>query len=158
LTFVLAPRHQEKFEFYADFLSRLEIPFERYSELSGTPASKPVLLLDTLGQLERVYSFSAVSFVGGTLLSRYMGHNPLEPAMYGSCVVIGPYGATIAEVREDLLEAQGVLLIKSERDAEHVCELLLQQRATCESIGQKGRKVWLKHCGAADRIMEVVCG
>lgn len=156
ISFILAPRHQEKFDYFAGYLAELGVAYDRYSMLNGVPSQKGVLLLDTIGQLESIYSFSEVSFVGGTSLPEYTGHNPLEPAMYSSCVALGPHGAFIAEVREDLVEEGALVTIRSQSDAEKLCALLTSDRAVCEQYGKRAYRVWCKHAGAAAKIMEVL--
>ena len=156
VSFVIAPRHQEKFEHFAAFFAGLELKFDRFTQLEGKPSSKPLLLLDSMGQLERVYSFSDIAFVGGTLVSGYGGHNPLEPAMYSACVALGPYGPVIAELRETLIEEGAVALLRSAGDVEDLCEALIKNSTACHDCGRRAHRVWLKHSGAAARIMDVI--
>ena len=47
-------------------------------------------LVDTYGETEKFYSISKVTFLGGSLI-KHGGHNPLEPARYGSRIIHGPY-------------------------------------------------------------------
>ncbi len=156
ITFVIAPRHQEKFEYFAQFLTKMKVDFDRFTQLQGKPSNKGVLLFDIIGALEKVYSFSEVVFVGGTLCREYMGHNPLEPAMYSSCVAIGPYGATIAELRQNLLEEDAVVELHSASDVDALCKALVRNSASCRECGRRAHRVWQKHAGATSRIMEVI--
>ena len=48
-----------------------------------------MLLLDTIGELAALYRHADVAYVGGTL-SATGGHNPLEPALYGRPLLVGP--------------------------------------------------------------------
>lgn len=49
-----------------------------------------VILLDTIGELGRLYSVGDIVFVGGSLIEQG-GHNILEPAAHGKVILIGPY-------------------------------------------------------------------
>ncbi len=49
-----------------------------------------VLVLDTIGELGRVYSIATVVYVGGSLVA-HGGHNILEPASHGKAIVVGRY-------------------------------------------------------------------
>ena len=67
--------------------------FVRRSELGRDgvwPASAPVLLLDTLGELAGLYEGARAAFVGGTLVP-VGGHNVLEPAAAAVPVLFGPH-------------------------------------------------------------------
>lgn len=88
---VLAPRHPERWEEVDRLLHRREIPSLRRSRLeSADPSKRPaVVLLDSLGELAGVYALAASAFIGGTLVPTG-GHNPLEPALFGVPIVVGP--------------------------------------------------------------------
>ncbi len=49
----------------------------------------PVILLDTIGELGRIYAVGDVVFVGGSL-NKTGGHNVLEPAAHAKPIVVGP--------------------------------------------------------------------
>ena len=49
-----------------------------------------VVILDTIGELGKVYSLGDVIFVGGSLI-RHGGHNILEPAAHGKAIIVGPH-------------------------------------------------------------------
>ena len=47
------------------------------------------LLIDTIGELGRIYSVGDVVFVGGSLI-KHGGHNVLEPAAHAKPILVGP--------------------------------------------------------------------
>ena len=49
-----------------------------------------MVILDTIGELGRIYSVGDVVFVGGSLVA-HGGHNILEPAAHGKAILIGPH-------------------------------------------------------------------
>ena len=53
-------------------------------------ATGDVILLDTIGELGRLYSVGDIVFVGGSLIEQG-GHNILEPAAHGKAILVGPY-------------------------------------------------------------------
>lgn len=105
----IVPRHQEKFEYFADKLAGYSVTFSRFSE-GGL--SKGVTLVDAFGVLEELYAKSTVAFIGGTLCN-YGGHNPLEPAPYKVCVALGPHSESIGELRSLMVNARAVLEVDS---------------------------------------------
>jgi len=52
--------------------------------------SHDVVLLDTIGELGKIYSIGTIVFVGGSLVSQG-GHNILEPAAHGKPILVGPH-------------------------------------------------------------------
>ena len=61
-----------------------------------------VVVLDTIGELARLYQLATVVFVGGSLVDAG-GHNILEPAMFGKPIVFGPHMPNFAEIAEEFL-------------------------------------------------------
>jgi 3-deoxy-D-manno-octulosonic-acid transferase len=151
LNVVIAPRHKEKFEFFSEALGRAGISFRRWSA-NGSEKSIPVLLLDAMGELERFYAVSELAFVGGTLVPEYGGHNPLEPAQYRCCVVLGPYGSVIEEIRADLRAASALHEIRDVEDAYQLMLKYISSPESFESCRQQARVVWDRYSGAASRV------
>ncbi len=61
----------------------------RRTELLEKPAKNhDILLLDTIGELGKVYSIGSVIYVGGSLIT-HGGHNILEPAAHGKAIIVG---------------------------------------------------------------------
>jgi len=56
----------------------------------GSTGGHDVVILDTIGELGKVYSLGDIIFVGGSLVSRG-GHNILEPAAHGKPILVGPH-------------------------------------------------------------------
>ena len=57
--------------------------------LQKKPSSEhDVVILDTIGELGKVYSIGDVIYIGGSLIS-HGGHNILEPAAHGKAIVVG---------------------------------------------------------------------
>lgn len=56
---------------------------------SAERGSYPVLVIDTIGELGRIYAVGDVVFVGGSF-SNTGGHNVLEPAAHAKPILVGP--------------------------------------------------------------------
>ncbi len=52
------------------------------------PRGEDIIILDTIGELGKVYSIGDVIYVGGSLVT-HGGHNILEPAAHGKAIVVG---------------------------------------------------------------------
>lgn len=79
-----------------------------------------VIILDTIGELGRLYSLADVVFVGGSFV-KVGGHNILEPAAHGKPVLVGPYMFNFREIF-DLLSKRGVCcMAQNESELEKRC-------------------------------------
>jgi len=67
-----------------------------------------ILLVDTFGELEGIYTAATMAFVGGSLIE-HGGQNVLEPAAFGLPVVVGPHTDNFVEEVQLLKDAGGLL-------------------------------------------------
>lgn len=115
LKLILAPRQPRRFDEAAQVFEAAGLVFRRASEgWEGSWEGVEALLLDTLGELPRVYGEGTVALVGGGWRAEG-GHNPLEPARFGMPVLIGPGFSNF----EDLvapLRAMDALRVVAEAD------------------------------------------
>jgi len=81
---VLAPRHLNRVSDVEKILSGEGLEYARRSagEKPGE-GSRPVLLLDTMGELLSAFACANAAFVGGSLRD-FGGHNPMEPRRWES--------------------------------------------------------------------------
>ena len=71
-----------------------------------------MLLLDTLGELARLYALASVVFVGKSLVS-FGGHNIVEPAAAGRPVVVGPHMENFQEIADEFLAEDALVQVKT---------------------------------------------
>lgn len=86
----LAPRHPERCKEIEGILKRKEIPYVRWSQSHAFNGEK-LILVDVMGQLPVCYSLSRVAILGGSFFPGVGGHNILEPCLYGTPVLFGPF-------------------------------------------------------------------
>jgi 3-deoxy-D-manno-octulosonic-acid transferase len=99
---IVAPRHLERVPYVVRALSSQGVDSRLRSESAEGPSR--AIVLDTTGELARVYAVGSLAFVGGTLAA-YGGHDPLEPAAQGVPVVIGTHTETCRDSAERLVSA-----------------------------------------------------
>ena len=113
-----------------------------------------MLIVDTLGELGRLYAAADIAFVGGSLYYRGAnkgGHNLMEPAILGLPVLFGPYNYSFKEIVEDLLAVDGGVLVRDENELGAALAALVDDREHRLAIGRRGRDVVLRGQGATAR-------
>lgn len=153
---IVAPRHMEKLDYFADKLDKSGARYVRWSQVSTNPDAD-VILLDAMGKLESAYAIANLAFVGATLVD-IGGHNPLEPAMYGVPVVVGPYTSVIRDVVGEMRDAHGILEVTKDEGVSSVVERVVCRDSELLDLGHKGQQVWLRHRGAAKRVVSLITG
>jgi tetraacyldisaccharide 4'-kinase len=120
---------------------------------AGEPAEGPntVVILDTIGELGRVYAIATAAFVGGSFVASVGGHNILEPAAQGVPSVFGPHMETQRDIGGVITEAQLGFQVHRPQDVGRALAWLLEDRKRLALIGGRCDEVLARHRGAADR-------
>ena len=157
---LIAPRHPERFN---DVASLIELSGLSYSRRSKPPVvadtTSTVILLDSIGELQSVYSLATIVFVGGSI-ARTGGHNILEPAAVGACVVTGGYTHNFQAIVETFSKADALVQLLPMPEAEARDELtsalagLLVDHARRAGIGARAKKLVNQNRGATQRTVD----
>lgn len=151
VAFIIAPRHPEKFDFFADSLRDAGIKFARRRD----GKSDRVLLLDSLGELTKVYTCCHIAFIGGTL-EKFGGHNPLEAMTQGCAILMGPSTFVISDVVEALIDKKGVSIVKTAQDCTETLCSLVESAELLKNMQLAAKEVSKDFFGATDRTVEMV--
>ena len=120
---LIAPRHPQRFDEVARLLEASGLSYVRRLSLSPeTPAEVDAILLDSIGELARLYRYAAVVFIGGSLVPKG-GHNILEAALHGRPIVVGPFMENFREMTQEFLERKALVQLRARTDRELVVEL-----------------------------------
>ncbi len=157
MVLIIAPRHIIRVPQIEALLRRRRVPYQLRTEIreEGRPRTKPVILLNTFGELFGLYSVGTVNFSGASLVP-LGGQNPLEAAVWGKVVLYGPH-------MEDFLDAKGLLenagagieVKDAKAFAEKALWLLSHPREAADH-GTRAREALVRNQGAAERHVEVI--
>lgn len=123
----------------------------RYSEIEQkNVADAEVLLVDIIGLLTKIYSYASAAYVGGGFATGL--HNTLEPAVFGIPVLIGPNYHEFNEANE-LVEKQGILVVKNKADFETTMNEILKDEAFAQKTGKVNTDYINENRGATNAVM-----
>ncbi|MDX1775584.1 MAG: 3-deoxy-D-manno-octulosonic acid transferase [Desulfobulbales bacterium] len=157
LFLVVAPRKVERGREIKEVAGSLGLTVRRRSAPFKDEESPgaPLLILDTMGELSRMYSFCDIAFVGGSLVPDG-GHNPLEPAAFGKPILFGPYMEDFSEITDDLLKNNAAIVCHDEDDIFAVLKKLLVNATLRKEMGERAQALVLHHRGVSRRHLEVI--
>ena len=120
LRLVIVPRKPERFDEVAELIKNSGLSLIRYSQIKGTGQKaaengKPIILVDTMGDLRKFYSLATIVFVGRSLVPMG-GSDMMEAAALGKCTLFGPYAFNFQQTVDALLEAEGAIMVKDENE------------------------------------------
>ncbi len=149
LRLVLVPRHSSRSKEIGRLLGTKALPFTLRSEES--PCRTPVFVVDTIGEMPGVYEKSGLVVIGGSFSKKVGGHNIIEPAAYGKCILCGDHMENFEDIHS-LFKREGAMASTTrERLLEDLRALISNPRKTVE-IGEKALEVVKKNRGASERV------
>jgi 3-deoxy-D-manno-octulosonic-acid transferase len=155
LRLIIAPRKIERAPELLRLARNKGLKASLKTETHRTKDPYDVLILDTLGELGRIYGLARVSFVGGSL-APFGGHNLLEPASFGCPVLFGPYTHNFVEMSELLEQANGGQCIKTEEDLFLILNKLLADSALRATMGKNAADFVTSNTGALERVVSCI--
>jgi 3-deoxy-D-manno-octulosonic-acid transferase len=153
---VVAPRHPERFDEVMRLAAEEGFRVARRTKLTvDASPDADVVVLDTIGELARLYQIASVVFVGGSLVDAG-GHNILEPAMFGKAIVFGPHMHNFAEISAEFLRGSAAVQVSSTRELGECLVDLVGDGVRRASLGAAARAIVEGNRGAKARTMAVV--
>ena len=113
LKFIIAP-HEISESFLTVIEKSLLVRTERFSRATTGVEDFPVLLIDNIGMLARLYRYGEFAYVGGGFGKGL--HNILEPACYGIPIFFGNKNYEKFQEAEDLINRGGAFEISDYND------------------------------------------
>jgi 3-deoxy-D-manno-octulosonic-acid transferase len=151
---VLAPRHPER---WGDAEARAREAGHATVRRSALPQAPraDVVVLDSLGELPALYRLAAAAFVGGTLVPTG-GHNPLEPALHGVPLAVGPSMENFRQIADAFDEAQAWQRVADADALSRFFRRALDEPAALRPAGARGRELVAANRGATERTLDAV--
>lgn len=154
---ILVPRHPNRAEAVVAELAQIGIPVQRLSGLRAGEVPDPScpVLVDTIGELERVYGLSDLVYIGGSLVA-HGGHNMLEPASQGRGVLYGPHVENF-QLEAALLEEAGAAVRLGDRgELAPTLAALVADEERRVRMAEAGLRVARAQKGATRRTLEAL--
>jgi 3-deoxy-D-manno-octulosonic-acid transferase len=152
LHLILAPRHLPRADDAAAALEKAGFTVARRSKRE----TGPTLLLDTFGELGKVYAVTDVAFIGGSLV-RQGGQSVFQPLAQGVPAVFGPYMSNQRDIAA-LSKAEGVGFEVKDANglAAEVIRLLSLSSDEKQDIAEKARSLIDRNQGVSARCVDEV--
>jgi 3-deoxy-D-manno-octulosonic-acid transferase len=154
---ILVPRHIKRQDQIETVLKRRALEYQLRTDMveKGEKRTEKILIMNTFGELFKVYSVGTIVFCGGSLVP-FGGQNPLEPAAWGKMVFYGPSMFNFLDAK-DLLEGieAGVEVESPETLAERAV-WFLKNPDILKERGARAPEAIEKNRGAARRHAEVI--
>jgi 3-deoxy-D-manno-octulosonic-acid transferase len=152
LLMIIAPRNIEQCSKIISYFTLEKLKTLLISDMDGSDCSNDVVLVNTMGELSKLYAVCDAAFIGGSMVSQG-GHNPLEPAAFGKPVLFGPDMSDFLMISKMLLDNGGAKIVNSAIELQHELEIILKDRQIQEYMGMRNFEVFSGNSGAVQKII-----
>ncbi len=149
---ILVPRHLERFDKVKKLINSSGLTLASRSKKEEVKRSTQVLLGDTIGELNFLYSLSDVAFVGGSLID-HGGQNLLEPAAQSLGLLSGPSLRNFSDISEQLIKKEGLTVIRNAQELSDVFVQLIDNPDELKERGEAAFAVFMENRGALQKIV-----
>ena len=153
------PRHVERADEVIQCFEDQQLSFVRRSQVESFQGTEPpdVLFVDTTGELRNFYSVADIIFVGKSL-TEHGGQNPIEPALYGKAVVVGPNMENFPAVMPKFLDKDAILQVTDVQSLEAGIVQLLSDTEARQALGRRAVEVVYENRGVIERTVALLDG
>ena len=154
---VIAPRHITRTSEIETMLRGRGLGYQLRTELDapGSHRTERVLIMNTFGELFKLYSVGTIVFCGASLVP-LGGQNPLEAAVWGKVVFYGPSMEDFLDAKALLEEVGAGIQVTGARDLSEKSLGFLKNQEHLNALGKKARESILKSQGAANKHARVI--
>ena len=121
---LLVPRHTQRLPKIIEILDSLGVKYGFRSK-GDTFKDVDIIILDTMGELSKMYSICSFAFIGGSF-NKTGGHNPLEATVYGKPTITGPSIHNFRDIYWLLSQSAAGKIVKTPKELADYIEKLLE--------------------------------
>jgi 3-deoxy-D-manno-octulosonic-acid transferase len=151
---VLAPRHLERLPAVRALLDGVGLETLSWTQ-RASGKSAPCVLVDTIGELQRLYAAADVAFVGGSLRP-IGGHNLLEPARFGIPMLTGPHLWSVRSLAASFEQSGALTVVRGQDDLARELRACFSDRIGTAARGRTAQATIAANQGAAHRCAEAL--
>lgn len=151
---LLAPRHPERYEKVTEILQTSGLKFGKRSN-NDTFENNDVVMLDTMGELMKMFSVCHLAFIGGSF-SDTGGHNPLEANIWGKPVVSGDCVFNFKDIYAFLTRSDAAKLSNTPDELFEDMKKLLCDMEFYQKACKDTHKIFEENSGAVEFVINVL--
>jgi 3-deoxy-D-manno-octulosonic-acid transferase len=157
LKLIIAPRHPERNEKVFELAKNKDFDIIKRSKNSTClPAILPsCLLLDTMGELGKLYSICDIAFIGGSF-NNTGGHNPLEATIFNKPVISGTSIHNFKDIYAILTFSNAAKIVKTKEELKEAVKKLLMDEEFYQKASKDCEKVFEQNKGALDFVIKIL--
>jgi len=155
LKLILAPRHLTRVDEVKSLIKKFGFEYAQRSSGKSDLQDCDLLILDTLGELGKMYEHSDVSFIGGSF-NKTGGHNPLESIIFSKPVVSGPSIHNFKDIYSIIKKANAGFVVDNEEEFLRILDDLFSDIDFYNKTVKACEQVMKEQQGALEFVINVI--
>jgi 3-deoxy-D-manno-octulosonic-acid transferase len=157
MVLIIAPRHIERTPRIESLINSRGLGYHLRSELDGNALrrTEPVIIMNTFGELFKVYSVGTIVFCGASLVP-LGGQNPLEAAIWGKVVFYGPSMEDFLDAKALLEGVEAGITVSGPDMLAEKALWFLNHPDDLKTFGQKGKEAVMENQNASKKHAKVI--
>lgn len=123
---LLAPRHLQRAQHAKELAKQTKLAYGFRSD-KDTFENNDIIILDTMGELSKMYSICDFAFIGGSF-NKTGGHNPLEAIVFDKPAISGPNIHNFRDIYWILTRSKAGKVVKSPQELKDYMHKLLSDK------------------------------
>lgn len=149
---LLVPRHMNRMSQIKAIAEELGLSYGFRSK-EDRFTDKDVIILDTMGELSKMYSICYFAFIGGSF-SKTGGHNPLEATVYSKPTITGPSIHNFRDIYWLLSRSDAGKIVKTPKELSAYMEKLLSDKDFYQKACEDCKTIFQEQQGALDVVID----
>ena len=149
---LIAPRHPERNNAVFELCKKTGLKVGKRSNKDNF-TDYQIILLDTLGELGKMYSICDFAFIGGSF-NKTGGHNPLEASIFNKPVISGPSTHNFKDIYAIITRTKAGTIVKNSDELIKQMQKLLNDKNYYEQACSDCELVFNQNRGALDVVIE----
>ena len=155
LRLILAPRHLTRKDEVTKLVDKTSFKYDFRSNNRNGMEGIDILILDTLGELGKMYAFCDIAFIGGSF-NKTGGHNPLEALVFNKPVISGPSIHNFRDIYGLIEKAGAGFVVKNQGEFFNIANKLLTDKTYYQKTVDSAIKVFEEQQGALDFVINII--
>ena len=153
---VIAIRHPQRKNEVCKILENLNMDYVLHSENPYPKSKNDIYIIDTVGELAPFMQHAELIFMGGSLVSGIGGHNILEAAKYGKCILNGPYYKNFTEIIDEMKQQDSIVVVSNIEDLMNQANQLIGDANRMAELGTNAKNFLTKKSKVVDEYTDKI--
>ena len=155
LKLIIAPRHLTRINEVENIVGESGYTYDFRSKDVKSMNDLDILILDTMGELGKMFAYCDFSFIGGSF-NKTGGHNPLESVVFSKPVISGPSINNFKDIYAIIKNANAGFVVKNSDEFYNIADKFLSDTQFYNQTSNSCTEVFSSQQGALDFVINVL--